>query len=343
MTGVPTRSSFSSRTTRTSGAWCATCSRARASPWRSPRRQRALDQILARKRARPRHPRPDAAGRGRPQRLPPAAQPRRHADPHADGQERSGRPRRRAGDGRRRLRHQAVRPARAARPRARAAAALPQPRGARRAEPSRRFAFEGLVIDLDARRLETEAGKPVALTSAEFDLLACFVTRPRRVLSRDQLLDWTRGRDADPFDRTIDMTISQAEEEGRDRGAGSQSHHHRPQQRLPVRARRQAAAPMIRLGFAARLFIIFVTSLVALQLLAVAGLLPAAQPGHRQRPAHAASRPGRGAGGAAGEHAQGAVAAAFCAPPAARTCACTSPRGVPRAARRPGTRRPWSS
>jgi DNA-binding response OmpR family regulator len=75
-------------------------------------------------------------------------------------------------------------------------------------EPSRRFAFEGLVIDLDARRLETAAGKPIQLTSAEFDLLACFVTRPRRVLSRDQLLDWTRGRDADPFDRTIDMTIS---------------------------------------------------------------------------------------------------------------------------------------
>jgi two-component system OmpR family response regulator len=75
-------------------------------------------------------------------------------------------------------------------------------------EPSRRFAFDGLVIDLDARRLDTAAGKPVALTSAEFDLLACFVVRPRRVLSRDQLLDWTRGRDAEPFDRTIDMTIS---------------------------------------------------------------------------------------------------------------------------------------
>jgi two-component system, OmpR family, response regulator len=75
-------------------------------------------------------------------------------------------------------------------------------------EPSRRYAFEGLVMDLDARRLTTEAGKVVALTSAEFDLLACFVVRPRRVLSRDQLLDWTRGRDADPFDRTIDMTIS---------------------------------------------------------------------------------------------------------------------------------------
>jgi two-component system OmpR family response regulator len=80
--------------------------------------------------------------------------------------------------------------------------------GHRDPEPSRRFAFDGLIIDLDARRLETEAGRPVALTSAEFDLLACFVVRPRRVLSRDQLLDWTRGRDAEPFDRTIDMTIS---------------------------------------------------------------------------------------------------------------------------------------
>jgi DNA-binding response OmpR family regulator len=48
----------------------------------------------------------------------------------------------------------------------------------------------------------------VVLTSAEFDLLACFVVRPRRVLSREQLLDWTRGRDSEPFDRTIDMTIS---------------------------------------------------------------------------------------------------------------------------------------
>jgi DNA-binding response OmpR family regulator len=93
---------------------------------------------------------------------------------------------------------------------ARVRALLRRARNQGRGEPeaSRRFAFEGLVINLDARCLETEAGKPVALTSAEFDLLACFVVRPRRVLSRDQLLDWTRGRDADPFDRTIDMTIS---------------------------------------------------------------------------------------------------------------------------------------
>ena len=46
------------------------------------------------------------------------------------------------------------------------------------------------------------------LTSAEFDLLGCFVLRPRRVLTRDQILDWTRGRSAEPFDRTVDMLIS---------------------------------------------------------------------------------------------------------------------------------------
>ncbi|MEJ2229362.1 MAG: response regulator transcription factor [Alphaproteobacteria bacterium] len=75
-------------------------------------------------------------------------------------------------------------------------------------QPTRRFAFEGFVMDLDARTLTAPKGEDITLTSAEFDLLACFVERPRRVLARDQLLDWTRGRIADPFDRTIDMAIS---------------------------------------------------------------------------------------------------------------------------------------
>jgi len=49
---------------------------------------------------------------------------------------------------------------------------------------------------------------PLDLTSAEFDLLECFVTRPSRVLSRDQLMDWTRGRRSDTLDRTIDVQLS---------------------------------------------------------------------------------------------------------------------------------------
>jgi len=74
----------------------------------------------------------------------------------------------------------------------------------------RRFAFDRFVVDLDARSVETvDAGtEALQLTSAEFDLLGCFVQRPRRVLTRDQILDWTRGRSAEPFDRTVDMLIS---------------------------------------------------------------------------------------------------------------------------------------
>ena len=74
--------------------------------------------------------------------------------------------------------------------------------------PSRRFAFDRFIIDLDARSLVDEAGEPLVITSGEFDLLACFVQRPRRVLTRDQILDQLRGRSAEPFDRTVDMLVS---------------------------------------------------------------------------------------------------------------------------------------
>ncbi|MFM9845702.1 MAG: response regulator [Hyphomicrobiaceae bacterium] len=91
---------------------------------------------------------------------------------------------------------------------ARVRALLRRTRNTIEAEPERRYAFAGLMIDLDTRQLANDAGVPIALTAAEFELLTCFVQRPRRVLTRDQLLDWTRGRSADAFDRTIDMTIS---------------------------------------------------------------------------------------------------------------------------------------
>ncbi len=73
---------------------------------------------------------------------------------------------------------------------------------------SRRYGFGGFLADLDARLLETEAGEAVPLTSAEFELLTCFILRPRRVLSRGQILDWTHGRSAGPFDRTVDILVS---------------------------------------------------------------------------------------------------------------------------------------
>ncbi|MCJ2109907.1 response regulator transcription factor [Methylobacterium sp. E-025] len=71
------------------------------------------------------------------------------------------------------------------------------------------LAVADLVVDLAARRVRVgEAAAEIPLTSAEYDLLHCFVTRPQRVLSRDQLLDWKRGRTADAFDRTIDVQVS---------------------------------------------------------------------------------------------------------------------------------------
>ncbi|NEU14092.1 response regulator transcription factor [Methylobacterium sp. BTF04] len=82
--------------------------------------------------------------------------------------------------------------------------------GARAADSDpEKLTVADLVVDLAARSVTTGApAAEIALTSAEYDLLHCFVTRPQRVLSRDQLLDWTRGRTADAFDRTIDVQVS---------------------------------------------------------------------------------------------------------------------------------------
>lgn len=67
--------------------------------------------------------------------------------------------------------------------------------------------FAGFLLDLTARRLIAPDGNPVALTNAEFLLLQAFVNAPRRVLSRDQLLDLTRSHGGDVFDRTIDVLV----------------------------------------------------------------------------------------------------------------------------------------
>lgn len=79
-----------------------------------------------------------------------------------------------------------------------------------RAAPERanRIGFDGFVVDFDTRTLTTPVGAPLSLTSAEFDLLTCFVKRPRRVLSREAILDFVHGRNADPFDRSVDMLVS---------------------------------------------------------------------------------------------------------------------------------------
>jgi len=67
--------------------------------------------------------------------------------------------------------------------------------------------FAGFTLDRAARQLRDHDGREVVLTSGEFDLLTVFAQHPGRVLSRDFLLEQTRGREAAPFDRTIDVQV----------------------------------------------------------------------------------------------------------------------------------------
>jgi two-component system OmpR family response regulator len=78
----------------------------------------------------------------------------------------------------------------------------------RQTRPTQTYRFSGWTIDLAQRRLWSEDNVVVTLTTAEFDLLTVFVTHPRRTLSRDQLLDLTQGREAQAFDRSIDILVS---------------------------------------------------------------------------------------------------------------------------------------
>ncbi len=82
----------------------------------------------------------------------------------------------------------------------------------RRLEPApvehKKLHVSDLVVDLEARSVTHATAGALDLTSADFELLECFVTRPGRVLSREQLMDWTRGRRAEALDRTIDVQIS---------------------------------------------------------------------------------------------------------------------------------------
>jgi two-component system OmpR family response regulator len=47
-----------------------------------------------------------------------------------------------------------------------------------------------------------------SLSGAEYRLLRIFLSHPNRVLNRDQLVDLTQGREADPLDRSIDVQVS---------------------------------------------------------------------------------------------------------------------------------------
>jgi two-component system OmpR family response regulator len=71
-----------------------------------------------------------------------------------------------------------------------------------------RYEFSGWRLDPTRRELLDSEGVLVSLTGGEFDLLLAFVRNPQRVLNRDLLLELTKGRNAQPFDRSIDVQLS---------------------------------------------------------------------------------------------------------------------------------------
>ena len=75
-------------------------------------------------------------------------------------------------------------------------------------ESSRLIGFGNWRLDTTARHLLDEADTVVALSGAEYRLLRVFLDHPQRVLSREQLLNLTQGREADVFDRSIDLLVS---------------------------------------------------------------------------------------------------------------------------------------
>jgi two-component system, OmpR family, response regulator len=71
-----------------------------------------------------------------------------------------------------------------------------------------RLRFDRWTFDTAQRELISADGVAVPLSTVEFLLLSAFLKHPRMVLSRDQLLDLTRGRAANVFDRSVDNQVS---------------------------------------------------------------------------------------------------------------------------------------
>jgi two-component system OmpR family response regulator len=70
------------------------------------------------------------------------------------------------------------------------------------------FSFGHWILNTAEQVLVDADGVNISLSTGEYNLLHAMVTRPNRVLSREQLLDLSQGRDAEHFDRSIDNMIS---------------------------------------------------------------------------------------------------------------------------------------
>ena len=73
---------------------------------------------------------------------------------------------------------------------------------------ARLLRFANWRLDTVNRHLVDADGSVVALSGAEYRMLGVFLSHPQKVLSRDQLMELTQGREADVFDRSIDLLVS---------------------------------------------------------------------------------------------------------------------------------------
>ena len=76
--------------------------------------------------------------------------------------------------------------------------------------------FGDWQLDTVGRHLLDKDGTAVALSGAEYRMLRVFLDHPQRVLSRDQLLNLTQGREAELFERSIDLLVSRVRQRLRD-------------------------------------------------------------------------------------------------------------------------------
>ncbi|QDF98169.1 DNA-binding response regulator [Azoarcus sp. DD4] len=90
----------------------------------------------------------------------------------------------------------------------RRARALPPNLDAQPLAQARELRFAHWRLDTVNRHLIDPAGTVVPLSGAEYRMLGVFLAHPQRVLSRDQLMELTQGREADVFDRSIDLLVS---------------------------------------------------------------------------------------------------------------------------------------
>jgi two-component system, OmpR family, response regulator len=90
------------------------------------------------------------------------------------------------------------------------------PPGMQVTEVAQMLGFGDWRLDTTARHLLDADGTLVALSGAEYRLLRVFLDHPQRVLTRDQLLNLTQGRQADAFDRSIDLLVSRLRQRLRD-------------------------------------------------------------------------------------------------------------------------------